>query len=246
MLNELRGYQTRDALAVSPAPVQASSESPHSPPTPYNSEMSFVQACVGAYMHRIRLIIPVLTLEALEAEMQLAETSTMSRQFILAFCAYVANFGNALEDSSLEQHIYSGVDIGRQSLKDALQVQNLERITDLSPRSMLISFFLYGAYAGLGDYQQGWFYKQCLRLRKEHRDVFVYGKFEMLDPLGEETFVYRKRYEGRIAVVVLNFTTEVQKLSVREVEGMRLLLSSYGKVASPALQPLEGRVYVDY
>ncbi len=109
-------------------------------------------------MCRIRSVVPVLTLHALETEVQLAGTSITSRQFVLAFCAYVANFGNALEEIPLDQQANSRSEIGRQSLEDALQIQNLSRITDPTPRSMLISFFLYGAYAGLGDYQQGWFY----------------------------------------------------------------------------------------
>ncbi|KAF9697175.1 hypothetical protein EKO04_004545 [Ascochyta lentis] len=90
------------------------------------------------------------------------------------------------------------------------------------------------------------FYKRVLRLRKEHRDVFVYGAFELLNPSGGETFVYRKSYEGKVAVVVLNFTTEVQRLPGEDVEGLKVLISSYGKVGAGELQPLEGRVYVNY
>jgi len=90
------------------------------------------------------------------------------------------------------------------------------------------------------------FYKMMLKLRKEHKDVFVYGRFEVLNPLGEETFIYRKQYEEKTAVVVLNFTTEPQDLPERDVEGMKVLISSYGKGTSEALQPLEGRVYTNY
>ncbi|KAJ4994045.1 alpha amylase [Stagonosporopsis vannaccii] len=90
------------------------------------------------------------------------------------------------------------------------------------------------------------FYKTVLKLRKEHKDVFVYGRFEVLNPGGEKTFVYCKRYEEKMAVVALNFTTEVQSLPGQDVEGMKVLISSYGKVASEALQPFEGRVYVNY
>ncbi|KAF2623594.1 glycoside hydrolase family 13 protein [Macroventuria anomochaeta] len=90
------------------------------------------------------------------------------------------------------------------------------------------------------------FYKQMLRLRKEHKDVFVYGTFELLDPEGKDTFVYRKRYEGKTAVVLLNFRLEVQCLPTKEIEGMEMLVSSYGKVVGGPLQPLEGRVYINY
>ncbi|KAF1932537.1 glycoside hydrolase family 13 protein [Didymella exigua CBS 183.55] len=88
------------------------------------------------------------------------------------------------------------------------------------------------------------FYKQMLRLRKEYKDAFVYGTFELLDPEGQETFVYRKRYEGKTAVVMLNFTTNVRTLQQSDIEGMRLLVSSYGKIGGVDLQPLEGRIYV--
>ena len=90
------------------------------------------------------------------------------------------------------------------------------------------------------------FYKKMLGLRKTHKDVFVYGRFEVLDLENENTFVYRKRYEERTAVVVLNFTTEVQGVPKGVVVGMEVLVSSYGKVETEALQPLEGRVYVNY
>ncbi|KAJ4355032.1 hypothetical protein N0V95_003303 [Ascochyta clinopodiicola] len=90
------------------------------------------------------------------------------------------------------------------------------------------------------------FYKTLLKLRKEHKDVFVYGRFDVLNPHNEETLVYRKRYEEKTAVVVLNFTTEVQGLPDHDAQGMKMLVSSYGKVAGEALQPLEGRVYVNY
>lgn len=157
ILNELRASQKQHAVAGSPGP--ASSDSAHSPlTTPYNARASFVQVCVDAYLHRIRLVVPVLTQHALNTEVQLAESSLESRQFILAFCAYVANFGNALGETSLDQQVFARTDLGRQSLKDALQVQDTGRSTVPSPRSMFISFFLYGAYAGLGEYQQGWFY----------------------------------------------------------------------------------------
>ena len=89
------------------------------------------------------------------------------------------------------------------------------------------------------------FYKQILRLRKEHKDVFVYGSFELLDPRGKETFLYRKKGVGKTAVVVLNFTAEEQQLEY-DIGEMRLLVSSYSKETGHVLRPLEGRIYVDY
>jgi oligo-1,6-glucosidase len=88
------------------------------------------------------------------------------------------------------------------------------------------------------------FYKRMLKLRKEHRDVFVYGTFELCDVENPDTFVYVKRYEDKIALVALNFTTEAKPLP--DTKGLKLLVSSYAKESSNMLEPLEGRIYIDY
>ncbi|KAF2727679.1 alpha-glucosidase-like protein maltase [Polyplosphaeria fusca] len=88
------------------------------------------------------------------------------------------------------------------------------------------------------------FYKRLLYLRKEHKDVFVYGAFELVDPENENTFVFRKRYRDRTAVVAMNFTDSPQP-AFGAME-MMLLVSSYSKVVLGTLQPFEGRIYVDY
>lgn len=91
------------------------------------------------------------------------------------------------------------------------------------------------------------FYKRMLQLRKEHRDVFVYGTFEILDPDNVSTFVYRKHFQEKTALVALNFTTEVQPVPSSEALGdMRILESSYSKTRPDVLQPFEGRIYVNY
>jgi alpha-glucosidase len=58
-------------------------------------------------------------------------------------------------------------------------------------------------------------------------------------------FIYRKRFEEKTALVVLNFTTKGQRIEY-DVEGLRLLVSSYGKAMDSVLRPLEGRIYIDY
>ncbi|CAN9166509.1 unnamed protein product [Alternaria alternata] len=89
------------------------------------------------------------------------------------------------------------------------------------------------------------FYKRALRLRKEHKDILVYGSFELVDAEGTEMFMYRKRFEEKTALVMLNFTTKEQRMEYN-VEGLMLLVSSYGKATESVLRPLEGRVYIDY
>lgn len=88
------------------------------------------------------------------------------------------------------------------------------------------------------------FYKRLLKLRKEHKDVFVYGTFELLEPENSSTFVYRKRYQDKTALVALNFTTSPQPAP--STDQMKLLVSSYKMLSPNTLQPLEGRIYVDY
>lgn len=88
------------------------------------------------------------------------------------------------------------------------------------------------------------FYKRMLRLRKVHKDVFVYGTFELLDPENTETFVFKKQYQDKTAFVILNFTIKEQSLP--DVEEMKLLASSYSKSVPELLQPLEGRIYINY
>ena len=103
------------------------------------------------------------------------------------------------------------------------------------------------------------FYKQVLKLRKQHRGLFVFGTFELLDPECESIFAYAKRNSRRpreTAVVVLNMSKEVQ-VGPRIVDVMgddtpRLLVSTIAassgglKDGRPILAAWEGRVYVNY
>jgi oligo-1,6-glucosidase len=88
------------------------------------------------------------------------------------------------------------------------------------------------------------FYRKVLRLRKEHKDVLVYGTFELLDEGNLDTFVYVKRYEEKMAFVALNFSTEPREMP--STEGMSLLVSTYSETRAMVLQPLEGNIYVNY
>jgi alpha-glucosidase len=91
------------------------------------------------------------------------------------------------------------------------------------------------------------FYKQMIRLRREHKDVLVYGGFKLLEPENLSTFTFRKHYQDKTAFVILNFTPSSQPVPA-EILGARptLLTSSYSKTGPGVLQPYEGRVYIDY
>ncbi|KAJ4305288.1 hypothetical protein N0V90_000819 [Kalmusia sp. IMI 367209] len=87
-------------------------------------------------------------------------------------------------------------------------------------------------------------WKHLLRLRKEYKDVFVYGTFELLDLDNRTTFVYKKHFQGRTALIALNFTTEPQPLPA--TDDLKLLFSSYVEETHGILQPYEGRIYISY
>jgi SP family general alpha glucoside:H+ symporter-like MFS transporter len=120
-------------------------------------EPSAVEACTDAYLERIYPVVPFLTRDILNAEASRASNSLLSRQFITAFCAYVVGFGKVLDKPEIAPYA-SDTGIGKQLLDAALRIHVLNRISLPSPQAIFISFFLYGAYASLGDYRQGWFY----------------------------------------------------------------------------------------
>ncbi|KAG8159533.1 hypothetical protein KVR01_010170 [Diaporthe batatas] len=92
------------------------------------------------------------------------------------------------------------------------------------------------------------FYKKALALRKEHRDVLIYGSFELLEPDNNETFIYRKRYGEKVAVIALNYTDSVQPFGInrKDSEAMKLVLSTYEEPEEQKLQPYEGQMYLSY
>ncbi|KAF4988860.1 hypothetical protein FGRMN_9502 [Fusarium graminum] len=110
------------------------------------------------------------------------------------------------------------------------------------------------------------FYKKMLRLRKEYRDLFVFGSFKLLDPTDESVFAYVKesavsvtgrRAEKRRALVVLNMRQEesvepdVHIALGCSSEQVDLLASTAsdsvaGKGGRPTLAGWESRVYVNF
>jgi SP family general alpha glucoside:H+ symporter-like MFS transporter len=118
-----------------------------------------IDACIEIYLRRIQPVVPLLTAEVLREEALRTSRSLLSRQFITSFCAYVVTFGKVLDDPifrpvSVAQG--SEANIGRKLLEAALRIQNPERVSQPGRLSVYISFFLYGAHAGLGGYRQGW------------------------------------------------------------------------------------------
>jgi SP family general alpha glucoside:H+ symporter-like MFS transporter len=140
-----------------------------------------IDACIEMYLRRIQPVVPLLTAEVLREEANRTSTSLLSRQFILSFCAYVVTFGKILNDPLFPPSVQaSEVNYGQKLLEEALRIQNPERVTQPDGLSVYISFFLYGAHAGLGNYRQGWFWL------REATTLFMMLKGE--EELGTEAY----------------------------------------------------------
>ncbi|GAA5869405.1 hypothetical protein JCM3774_001445 [Rhodotorula dairenensis] len=93
------------------------------------------------------------------------------------------------------------------------------------------------------------FYRKMLALRKEHKNLFVLGKFDLFDVVNEKTMIYTKTAQdgSRAALVVLNFTAETQLFETPEMlagRTGRLLFSTIDRAAGAELGAFEARVFL--
>ncbi|GAA5917560.1 hypothetical protein JCM5296_004356 [Sporobolomyces johnsonii] len=93
------------------------------------------------------------------------------------------------------------------------------------------------------------FYRALLRLRKEHQDLFVEGRFELHDKDHDKTMVFTKTAPdgARTALVVLNFSPDQQAFEVpaKLADGKgKLLFSTVANDDVPELEAYEARVYL--
>ena len=117
----------------------------------------FINACIEAYFAHLYPVVPFLTREALEHEAQAEDTG--AKVFIASFCAYVVTYGPASSRSlAAYESNTEGPTLGQYLLDQAISILPADRASSPSYRVVLTSFFLYGTYAGLGNYRQGWFY----------------------------------------------------------------------------------------
>ncbi|OTA60040.1 glycoside hydrolase family 13 protein [Hypoxylon sp. EC38] len=99
------------------------------------------------------------------------------------------------------------------------------------------------------EYSVWQFWREALKQRKEHADVFVYGDFQELSPEHPEVFAYiRKSVKGERWLVVLNFSKKELEWTIpQDLEIESWALGSYLKGApekpkqmSAPLKPWEG------
>ncbi|EER30299.1 alpha-glucosidase [Candida tropicalis MYA-3404] len=93
------------------------------------------------------------------------------------------------------------------------------------------------------------FYERLLKLRKEYKDLFIYGSFEILDYDNEKTFTYVKELQNADspkAYVVLNMSGDQVKFNPLIKGDFRLIVSnvSQSELVENTLTPWEARVYI--
>ncbi|KIW22647.1 uncharacterized protein PV07_10924 [Cladophialophora immunda] len=99
------------------------------------------------------------------------------------------------------------------------------------------------------------FWKQMVRLRKAHKDVFVYGKFREVEgddnnnPDGQDTIVFVKEApDGAKSVTVANMSTKEKDWAPAAVleagRDFSLAVANVDDLKENRLQPFEARVYI--
>lgn len=91
------------------------------------------------------------------------------------------------------------------------------------------------------------YWASILRLRKTHKEVFIYGNFELLDAAHSDVFAYSRTFEDRKVIVVTNFRQKDVTWSLPKgikLQKESILVSNYSDMSlsengSVALRPFE-------
>jgi len=94
------------------------------------------------------------------------------------------------------------------------------------------------------------YWSSILRLRKAHKDVLIYGDFELLDEAHKDVFTYARTFENQKVIVVANFRkTPVDWLIPKDVtlQKKNILISNYSdpniKEGLVSLRPFEATAF---
>jgi len=90
------------------------------------------------------------------------------------------------------------------------------------------------------------YWASVLRLRKSHKDIFIYGNFELLDVEHNDVFAYTRGFKDQKVVVVTNFRKTPVTWSLPKNVALRkeeILISNYSdmnaSVEKVSLRPFE-------
>nr|QLP89118.1 alpha-1,4-glucosidase [Metschnikowia gruessii] len=88
------------------------------------------------------------------------------------------------------------------------------------------------------------FYKKALEVRKEHKDVLIYGSLEIIDFDDERVFSFYKKSGDKTAYVVLNFTKDPIDFKPAVESELELVLTNEREIRDDVLSPYESRLYI--
>lgn len=147
VLNQLRAHNHLGEKIQAPLDTESSK-----PAASGVSESSIMDTCIETYTKHIYPVVPLL-----DAAVIRTQGIRPDQRFIQAFCAYVSTFGIPHGDDYGSAQI--SVAASKQRLLDiAMSTHHTAKRSNPEPLSVYTSFFLYGAWAGQGDYQQAWYY----------------------------------------------------------------------------------------
>ena len=89
------------------------------------------------------------------------------------------------------------------------------------------------------------FVKKIIALRKEHKDVLVYGKYALLDKDNQQVYAYTRESGNKKFLVLLNFTSATTKANTGlDISKAKVLINNYDKPnADGSLRPYEAVIY---
>lgn len=76
------------------------------------------------------------------------------------------------------------------------------------------------------------YWSSLLKLRKEFKDIFIYGNFKMLASTHESVFAYQRSLGGSGAVIILNFSEQEVSWQVGDegvgLKNAEMVIGNYG------------------
>ncbi|KAJ9643411.1 hypothetical protein H2199_004090 [Coniosporium tulheliwenetii] len=93
------------------------------------------------------------------------------------------------------------------------------------------------------------YWANVLRLRKSHKDIFIYGDYQLIDPENNDVFAYTRTFRDQTVVVAANFRANNVEWPLPNINLKKegVLISNYGdlvvKDGVVSLRPFEAFAY---
>jgi oligo-1,6-glucosidase len=89
------------------------------------------------------------------------------------------------------------------------------------------------------------FVRKMIKLRKDNKEILVYGKYTLLDKDNKDVYSYLREANGKKILVVLNFTKNNSAFNANaDISKAKILISNY--ISAPVnttMRPYETVVY---